>query len=74
MDKLLLVHPPVSGSPEARANAINDIQRATALCATAHDCVVVLDISGKSRKGIPLVMSAAETFDLTEEVMQQLGQ
>jgi hypothetical protein len=27
MDKLLLAHPPASDSPEARADAINDIQR-----------------------------------------------
>jgi hypothetical protein len=72
-DKLLLVHPPASDSPEARAKAISDIQQATAFCAAAHDCAVVLDVSGKTLNGTPLVISAVETFDLTEEVTQQLG-
>ncbi len=72
--RLLAVHPPASDSQEARANAISDIQRATAWRAAAHDCVVVLDSSGNSQSGWPVVLSAVETFDLTEEVMQQLAQ
>jgi hypothetical protein len=70
-DRLLAVHPPTSDSPEARANAINDIQRAAAICAKSHECGVVLDISGKSTEGYPFVLSAVETLDLTDEVIQQ---
>lgn len=47
-DRLLEAHPPTSDSQEARADAIGDIQRATAICAKRHECGVVLDISGKS--------------------------
>jgi hypothetical protein len=74
MNKLLSIHSPASDSPEARTNAINNIRQAIALCAAAHDCAVVLDLSGKSENGIPFVISAAETLDLTDEVIRQLGQ
>ena len=71
-DRLLAVLPPTSNSPEARANAISDIQRATTACARTHECGVVLDISGNSTDGYPFVLSAVETLDLTGEVIQQL--
>jgi hypothetical protein len=74
MDRLLAVHPPTADTQEARANAVGDIQRATALCVAVHDCVVVLDYSGDSQSGVAVVLSAIETFDLTEEVVEQLGQ
>lgn len=74
MGKLLLAYPPTSESPEARANAITEIQRATESCAIANDCVVILDVSGRSLNDVPLVISFAEGFDLTEEVIQRLRQ
>jgi thiamine monophosphate kinase len=70
----MAVHPPTNESQEARATAVGDIQRATALRAAVHDCVVVLDYSGDSQSGVAVVLSAVETFDLTEEVVEQLGQ
>jgi hypothetical protein len=73
-DRLLAAHPPASDSQEARASAISDIQRATASCAIAHECAVVVDISGKTVNGVPFLLSAAEILDLTDEVMQRLAQ
>jgi len=73
-DQVFAAHPPTSDSPEARANAISEIQRASVVCARAHECGVVLDISGNSTEGYPFVLSAVETLDLTYEVIQQLRQ
>jgi hypothetical protein len=73
-DQVFDAHPLTSDSPEARADAINEIQRATAVCARAHECGVVLDISQDSIEGYPFVLSAVETLDLTHEVIQQLKQ
>ena len=74
MDRLLAVRLPASDSPEARADVIRDIQRATAFCAAAHDCVVVLDFANDCQNGFPIVLSAVGRLDLTEEVVQQLTQ
>src|SRR5207248_11227218 len=73
-DQVFAAHPPTSDSPEARANAISEIQRASVVCARAYECGVVLDISGNSTEGYPFVLSAVETLDLTYEVIQQLRQ
>lgn len=72
-DRLLAAHPPASDSSEARASAINDIQRATASCAVLHECAVVVDSSGKSVNGAPFLLSTVETLDLTDEVLQRLA-
>jgi hypothetical protein len=74
LDKLLLARPPENEWPEARTDAIAEIQRATVSSAIAHDCAVVLDVSGNSRNGVPVVLFAAETLDLTGEVIQRLRQ
>jgi hypothetical protein len=50
-DQVFAAHPLTSDSPEARANAISEIQRATAVCARAHQYGVVLDISQNSIEG-----------------------
>jgi hypothetical protein len=70
--RLLQTFPPPSDSPEAQTKAIADMQRATEASANVFNCVIVLDISGKTRKGVPLVLYAAETFDLTNDVILRL--
>ena len=71
--RLLIAYPPGSDSKEARAEVLADIQRAIAICASAHDVVLVLDRAGKSLNGVPTVLSAADPFDLTDEIAQQLA-
>ena len=73
VERLLIVYPPGSDSKEARAQVVADIQRAIAICASAHDFALVFDRAGESLNGVPTVLSAAGAFDLTDEVAQQLA-
>jgi hypothetical protein len=73
VDRLLIVHPPISSSPEGRTNAISEILRETAVCAAAHDCTVVLNSSGNTLDGVAFVLYAAQRTDLTEEVARRLN-
>jgi hypothetical protein len=72
-DRLLTVHPPISQSAAARADAINEIERATAACGAAHNCAVVLNRSGRSLNGVPIDLYSDEQLDLTDEVVRFLG-
>ena len=72
VNRVLAALPTAPDSPDARENAIQRIQRAVAVCATAHGCAIVLDMSGNTEDGVPVVLSAVEKLDLTEEVAQQL--
>ena len=73
VDRLLTAYLPGSDSKEARATVLADIQRAVAICASAHDFVLVFDRTGKSLNGVPTVLGSADRFDLTDEVAQQLA-
>ncbi len=73
VDRLFAAFPPGSDSTEARAKVLADIQRAVAICASAHDFALVLDRAGNSLNGVPTVLSATDRFDLTDEVAQQLA-
>ena len=72
VNQLLATYPPKSESKEARAEAITEFQHVIAGRAEAHDCIVVFDISGKSLNGVSPLLAAVQSFDLTEEVLDQL--
>jgi len=72
VNQLLTTYPPKSESKEARAEAITEFRHVIAGRAEAHDCIVVFDISGKSLNGISPLLAAVQSFDLTEEVLDQL--
>lgn len=74
LDRVLTVYVPSDGSEQARVKAINDIELATAERGAAHNCVIVLNNSGKSLNDIPFVLYSADPLDLTDEVIAQLGQ
>jgi hypothetical protein len=71
-ERLLALHPPIDESREARQKAIDDIQRATAICAAAHNCEIVLSNSSQTLNSIPIVVYSDEQLDLTGEVIQRL--
>lgn len=71
-ERLLALYPPTDESREAQQKAIDDIQRATAVSAAAHNCEIVLSNSGHTLNAIPLVLYSDEELDLTEEVIQRL--
>ena len=73
VDRLLIAYPPGSDSKEERSKVLADIQRAVTICASVHDFAVVFDRTGKSLNGVPTVLIAADPFDLTDEVAQQLA-
>ncbi|MFL6516077.1 MAG: hypothetical protein ACJ8M1_13750 [Chthoniobacterales bacterium] len=70
---VLTIHPPKTNSTEARLLAIDEIRRAVAFRAEAHDLLLIFDSSGETRNGVRAVLSAAPPYDLTQEVIQQLG-
>jgi Skp family chaperone for outer membrane proteins len=73
VDRLLLAYPLSSDSKEARVRLLADIQHAIAVCASAHNFTLVLDRGGQSLTQLPVVLSAADPFDVTDEVAQQLA-
>lgn len=72
-ERLLAGALPSEASESARAETIERIKQAVATCVSAHAFVLVLDTSGKSINGIPVVMRADGIFDLTDEVRAELG-
>ena len=72
VNRLLATYPPTDDSKEARAEAITDFQHVIACRAEAHDCTIVFDISGRSLNGVSPLLGAEQSFDLTEEVLDQL--
>jgi len=72
--RILSLHPSKADSMEARAEEIRKIQLAVAARAEAHNLVLIFDSSGQTMNGVRAVLSSAQSFDLTEEVIQQLGQ
>ena len=73
VDRVLTLYGPTGDSREALTNALNQIELAVATRAAAHDCVIVLNESGNSLNKIPVVVYSADTLDLTDEVIAQLG-
>lgn len=71
-ERLLAGALPSEASESARAETIERIKQAVATCVSAHDFALVLDTSGKSINGIPVVMQADGIFDLTDEVRAEL--
>ena len=73
VDRVLTLYSVSDESHEARAKAINEIELAIATRAEAHNCIIVLNESGETMNKIPVVLYSADTLDLTDEVIAQLG-
>ena len=60
-------------SSEVRAEIAERIRSAIAHRAVAHNLDLVLDKSGNSTNGVPVVLFSRKALDLTEEVRQELA-
>jgi hypothetical protein len=59
-------------SDRLRGEIVADLRRRVSVAAAAHDLDFVLDTTGQSANGVPVVMHASGFIDLTDEIAQGL--